>query len=175
MKYQTVKEKEIIKEKVEKNLNYLLNLYISELEHERKKKESLETRASWGIALLGVIITILFENSGLNELFVFPMLFKDYFIFLIIILLAIATLFFFILVIITEKKFHSISFDDAEMLEKNFLTEEGIKCISSVMDYYKGTCVVYQKNNQKKSFYLNIALILNFILFVFFIFFRIII
>lgn len=42
MKYQTIKEKEIIKEKVEKNLNYLLNLYISELEHERKKKKVLK-------------------------------------------------------------------------------------------------------------------------------------
>ena len=171
MKYQTIKEKEIIKEKVEKNLNYLLNLYISELEHERKKKESFETRASWGIALLGVIITILFENSSIDNLFVSPMLFKDYFFFSIIILLAIATLLFFTLVTITERKFHSISFN--ELLEKNFLKDEGITCISSVIDYYKGTCEVYQKNNQKKSFYLNISLFLKFILFVFLIFFKI--
>ena len=118
-----------------------------------------------------MIITILFENSSIDNLFVSPMLFKDYFFFSIIILLAIATLLFFTLVIITERKFHSISFN--ELLEKNFLKDEGITCISSVIDYYKGTCEVYQKNNQKKSFYLNISLFLNFILFVFLIFFKI--
>ena len=169
MKYQTIKEREALKEKAEKNLNYLLNLYISELEHERQKKESLETRASWGIALLGVIITILFENLDLN---IYPILFKSYFFLSIIILLAIAALFFLILVIITEKKFHSISFDD--LLEKKFLADEGIKCLASLIDYYKGACKVYQSNNQKKAFYLNISLFLNLILFIFLIFFRII-
>ena len=172
MKYQTIKEREALKEKAEKNLNYLLNLYISELEHERQKKESLETRASWAIALLGVIITILFENLDLNNLFIYPILFKNYFFLSVIILLAIAALLFLTLVIITEKKFHSISFDD--LLEKNFLVDEGIKCLASLIDYYKGACKVYQSNNQKKAFYLNISLFLNLILFIFLIFFRII-
>ena len=52
MKYQTVKEKEIIKEKVEKNLNYLLNLYISELEHERKKKRKLRNESKLGYSFI---------------------------------------------------------------------------------------------------------------------------
>ncbi|OWP25383.1 hypothetical protein CA839_05285 [Fusobacterium polymorphum] len=158
-------------QKVEKNLNYLLEMCVNELNHEREKKQSLENRASWGITLLGVIITVLFENPDLSRLFTYPILFKNYFLLSIIILLAIATLFFLTLVIITEKKFHSIFFDDS--LEKNFLTDDEIKPISSVIDYYEKTCKVYKKNNQKKAFYLNISLLLNLILFIFLIFFRI--
>ena len=152
-------------QKVEKNLNYLLEMCVNELNHEREKKQSLENRASWGITLLGVIITVLFENPDLSRLFTYPILFKNYFLLSIIILLAIATLFFLTLVIITEKKFHSIFFDDS--LEKNFLTDDEIKPISSVIDYYEKTCKVYKKNNQKKAFYLNISLLLNLILFIF--------
>lgn len=157
--------------KVEKNLNYLLEMCVNELNHEREKKQSLENRASWGITLLGVIITVLFENLDLSKLFTYSILFKNYFFLSTIILLAIATLFFLTLVIITEKKFHSISFDDS--LEKNFLTDDEIKPISSVIDYYEKTCEVYKNNNQRKAFYLNISLFLNLILFVFLIFFRI--
>jgi len=77
-----ISEEEKIEDDAEKKLNYLLNLYVNETNYEREKKQSLETRASWILALLGVIMTILLQSGKIRDLLINPSKILKFFFFI---------------------------------------------------------------------------------------------
>ncbi|WP_338946029.1 hypothetical protein LDK12_03505 [Fusobacterium pseudoperiodonticum] len=166
-----ISEEEKIEDDAEKKLNYLLNLYVNETNYEREKKQSLETRASWIITLLGVIMTILLQSRKIRDLLTNPSKILKFFFF--ISLLLIILIFYNSFVIIATKKHLAI---DLENLKgQTFLENRKIKNISIVINSYRKLCKKYRNLNEKKSKNLNRALKLTFFLLILLLFFEIII
>ena len=153
---ETIIEKKISEKEQEKNLKYLLDILEKELDYERIKKENLENKASWILALLGVMFSIIVEGLNFSEITkVNRLMFLKIFLLISLILLMMGILILLIFVIKPVKGYLQLNMK--KMNKENF-EEKGIRNIEKIINNRKELKEKYRIFFEKKGNFLIIIL-----------------